>query len=198
MAGGWRPVHDERRGGRVGSLSVPPLVARARATARELGFEKSCRDEDGALLHVLAARRGIERVGEIGTGTGVGTAWLASALAPGTLLYTAELDATRAAAAMSLLTEDPDVHVLAGDWREVLPPHAPFDLIFVDGGHAKDDPDAVLRLATPGATVVMDDFSADWEGPDPRRERWFAHPRVTVVELGTGANARVIVAVVRR
>ncbi len=96
-----------------------PAVARARATARELGFEKSCRDEDGALLHVLAARRGIERVGEIGTGTGVGTAWLASALAPGTLLYTAELDATRAAAAMSLLTEDPDVHVLTGDWREV-------------------------------------------------------------------------------
>ncbi len=56
----------------------------------------------------------------------------------------------------------------------------------------------MLGLATPGATLVMDDFSADWEGPDPRRERWFAHPRVAVVELGTGANARMLLAGVRR
>ena len=174
------------------------LVVRAQAAARELGFAKSCRDEDGLLLHILAAGRGVERVGEIGTGVGVGTAWLASALAPGTPLYTAELDATRAAAAMSLFAEDPDVHVLTGDWREVLPTHAPFDLIFVDGGHAKDDPDAVLGLATLGATLVMDDFSADWEGPDPRRERWLAHPRVAVIELSTGANARMLLAGVRR
>jgi predicted O-methyltransferase YrrM len=65
---------------------VPPLVARAREAAAERGFEKSCRDEDGMLLHVLAARRGIARVAEIGTGTGAGTAWLAAALAPGTPL----------------------------------------------------------------------------------------------------------------
>ena len=166
--------------------------------ARELGFEKSCRDEDGALLHVLAARRGIERVAEIGTGTGVGTAWLASALRPGVPLYTAELDPDRADAAKALFAADADVHVLAGDWRDVLPEHAPFDLLFVDGGRAKDDPDAVLGLAAPGATVVMDDFSADWEGPDPRRDRWLGHPRVTTVELGTGGDASCVVAVVRR
>lgn len=88
--------------------------------------------------------------------------------------------------------------MLAGDWRAVLPPYAPFDLIFVDGGHARGEPDAVLGLAAPGATLVMDDFSADGQGPAPRRERWLAHPRVTTVELGTGGNARVLVAVVRR
>ena len=44
----------------------------------------------------------------------------------------------------------------------------------------------------------MDDFSADWEGPDPQRDRWLAHPRLTAVEIGTGQNARAIVAVVRR
>ena len=64
-------------------MTLPPLVARAKAAAEALGFDKSCRDEDGMLLHVLAGRRGIERVAEIGTGTGVGTAWLASALPPG-------------------------------------------------------------------------------------------------------------------
>ena len=45
---------------------VPPLVVRARGVAEALGFSGSCTDEDGALLHVLAARRGILRVGEIG------------------------------------------------------------------------------------------------------------------------------------
>jgi predicted O-methyltransferase YrrM len=198
MAHARRPVHDHRRGRRVGTLSIPPLVVRAQDAARANGFAKSCRDEDGALLHVLASRRGVERVAEIGTGTGVGTAWLAAGLAPGVPLFTAELDPRLAAAAAEVFADDPDVHVLEGDWRVVLPAHAPFDLMYVDGGRAKDDPDAILGLATPGATIVMDDFSADWPGPDPRRTRWFAHPRVTATEIGTGGNAGAIVAVVRR
>ena len=179
-------------------MTVPPLVARARAAAEAKRFEKSCRDDDGRLLHLLAGRRGVERVAEIGTGTGVGTAWLAAGLAPGVPLYTAELDADLARVAAEMFREDPDVHVLEGDWRTVLPPHPPFDLIFVDGGRAKDDPDAVLQLAMPGATVVMDDFSSDWQGPDPRRERWFGHPRVVATELGTGGSSSVVIAVVRR
>jgi predicted O-methyltransferase YrrM len=177
---------------------VPPLVARAKATAEALGFEKSCRDEDGALLHVLAGRRGVERVAEIGTGAGVGTAWLASALPPGSPLLTAERDERLARAAAERFADDPDVDVLHGDWREVLPAHAAFDLVFVDGGRAKDDPDAVLALAAPGATLVLDDFSADWQRPDPRRDGWLAHPRLAAVELGTGQTARAVVAVVRR
>jgi predicted O-methyltransferase YrrM len=171
---------------------------RARAAAEAIGFEKSCRDEDGRLLHLLAGRRGVERVAEIGTGAGVGTAWLAAGLAPGVPLYTAELDRDLARAAADVFDADPDVHVVHGDWRDVLPPYAPFDLVFADGGRAKDDPDAVLGLAMPGATIVMDDFSADWHGPDARRERWFAHPRVATAELGTGGTASVLVAVVRR
>jgi predicted O-methyltransferase YrrM len=179
-------------------VTVPPLVARAKATAEALGFAKSCRDEDGLLLHVLAGRRGVERVAEIGTGTGVGTAWLASALAPGVPLVTAERDERFAAAAAELFADDQDVDVLHGDWREVLPAHAPFDLIFVDGGCAKDDPDVVLALAAPGATIVLDDFSTDWGRHDTRRESWLAHPRLTAVEIGTGETAQVVVAVVRR
>ena len=179
-------------------MDVPSLVARARAAAAELGFERRCRDEDGRLLHVLAGRRGIERVAEIGTGTGVGTAWLASALPPGVALFSAELEPQLARTAATLFADDPDVHVLTGDWRVALPPHAPFDLLFVDGGGAKDEPEAVLGLAAPGATIVMDDFTAGRDGPDPRRARWFSHPRVVAVELGTGGDARAVVAIVRR
>ena len=48
-------------------METPPLVARALARLEPRGFEKSCWPEAGALLHVLAARRGISRAAEIGT-----------------------------------------------------------------------------------------------------------------------------------
>lgn len=179
-------------------MTVPPLVTRARAAARELGFTRSSRDDDGRLLHVLAARRGVARVAEIGCGTGVGTAWIAAALPPGVPLFTAEIDPSLAAAACAVFVDDPDVHVLEGDWRDVLPPEAPFDLLFVDGGGARDDVDRVLGLAAPGATLVLDDLTAGHADPDPVRRRWLDDPRLVAVEVGTGAGARAIVAVVRR
>ena len=178
-------------------MTIPPLVVCAQAAAAQQGFTRGCRDGDGALLHVIAGSRGIARVAEIGTGAGVGTAWLASALAPGVRLYTAEWDATLAAAAAALFAEDKDVRVLEGDWRRVLPAHAPFDLVFVGAGEAKDDPDAVLGIAAPGATLVLDDFSAG-AAPDPRRDRWLTHRRLASVMLGTGGDAVALVAVVRR
>jgi predicted O-methyltransferase YrrM len=60
----------------------PPLVRRALELERELGFDRSSIPEVGRLLHLLAAQRGRMRVGEIGTGCGVGAAWIASALPP--------------------------------------------------------------------------------------------------------------------
>jgi predicted O-methyltransferase YrrM len=176
-------------------VTPPPLVSRARAAADRIGRE-GCRDEVGRLLHVLAGRRGVERVAEIGTGAGVGTAWLASALRPGVPLYTAEIDQELAKAAAELFAHDPDAHVLEGDWRVALTWHAPFDLIFVDGGRAKEDPDAVLGLAVAGSTVVIEGFGADESEPDRRRERWSSHPRLAVAEVGTGGDSRVLVATV--
>ena len=164
----------------------------------ETRFARSSRDEDGLLLHVLAARRGIERAAEIGSGAGVGTAWIAAALAPGVPLFTAEREPLLARGVAALFSDDPDVHVLEGDWRDVLPPHAPFDFVFVDAGRAKDDVEAVLAIATPGATLVLDDFSADWDEPDPRRAAWLGHPRLSAIEVGTGTHERIIVAVLAR
>lgn len=179
-------------------MSVPPLVAAARSVADAQGFDGSCSDEVGALLHVLAGRRGVLRVAEIGSGAGVGTAWLASALPPGVPLVTVELDPARAAAVGALFAEDPDVTVLTGSWEAALAPYAPFDLVFVDAADAKDAVDRVLGLVLPGATLVLDDLSSDWEGPDARRTQWLEHPRLASVVLGTGGTAQVLVALVSR
>ena len=178
-------------------MLTPPLVARALALAESRGFERSCRPEDGALLHVLAARRGVSRAAEIGTGTGVGAAWIVSALPPQVPFFTAEIELELAACAAELFAGDPNVTVSVGPWRETLPPEAPFDLLFVDAHDAKDDVDAAVGLLAPGGTAVLDDFWFDPALPDPRRDAWLQHPLLTTIELWVTPERRALVSVRR-
>jgi predicted O-methyltransferase YrrM len=178
-------------------VEAPPLVRRALELAEQTGFERSCSPETGALLHVLAAAAGRRRVGEVGTGVGVGAAWMVSALDPDVPFVTAEADPDRAAAAAELFADDQNVRVLFGDWRETLPPEAPFDLLFVDGADAKDDVEGVLRLLTPRGMAVLDDFTPGRPGPDPRRAAWLSHPELAAVEVATTPATAAIVAVRR-
>jgi predicted O-methyltransferase YrrM len=178
-------------------METPPLVERALARAKAHGLPHSCEPEDGALLHVLAARRGIGRAAEIGTGAGVGAAWIVSALPPQTPFFTAELDPELASFAAKLFADDPNVTVVAGPWRASLPPEAPFDLVFVDADDAKDDVDAVVGLLAPGATAVLDDFWSDPAAPDPRRDAWLRHPLLTTIELWVTPKRRALVSVRR-
>ncbi|MFD2352869.1 O-methyltransferase [Nonomuraea ferruginea] len=114
-----------------------------RATERA-GFAYSCDPGVGRLLAVLAAGLPARaRVLEIGTGTGVGTAWLVSGLTPRTdvTVTTIERDAGRAGLARQ--GEWPGfVEFRTGDALEMLSALGPFDLIFADspyGKHAAGD-----------------------------------------------------------
>lgn len=171
---------------------IPPLVEKALTLAEQAGFTRSCSPETGRLLQVLAGARGLERVAEIGTGTAVGSAWILSALDPDVAFVTAELDEERAQAAATLLAGDPAAHVLHGDWRDVLPAEAPFDLLFADGGRAKAD-EAVIGLLAPGGMLVLDDLTPGYSDPDPVRELWLDHPRLVAVELQVSSREAVIV-----
>jgi predicted O-methyltransferase YrrM len=182
---------------------LPPRVARAVASARDAGFENSCRPAHGRLLSVLAGGIGAGRIGETGTGCGVGLAWLASTASPAAVLTSIEADPDRAALARELFADDPRTTVLAGDWRALLP-HGPFDLLVLDGcGHGKRgdeaiDPAAWLR---PGGLLVIDDFvPADtWpptyaDGTDEARLLWLTHPLLLATEIRTDPDAATIVA----
>jgi predicted O-methyltransferase YrrM len=171
---------------------IPPLVEQALALAERTGFTRSCSTETGRLLQVLAGSRGLERVGEIGTGTGVGSAWILSALDPDVSFVTVELDEGRAGAAAELLRDDAAARVLQGDWRETLPSEAPFDLLFADGGRAKAHED-VLGLLSPGGILLLDDLTPGYADPDPVRELWLGHPRLVATELQVSSREAVIV-----
>jgi predicted O-methyltransferase YrrM len=150
---------------------TPPLVARAYAVARQAGFPltrqeagpgqpSACLPGVGRFLAMLAAgcRGGV--IAELGTGAGIGAAWLASAMPADCTLVTAEHDAGLAAAATALLAGDARIRVLAGDAVTMLAPHAPFDLIFADCGIRDGAAFAALRgLLRPGGRIVMDDVT---------------------------------------
>ncbi len=179
---------------------VPPLVEMALALTERLGFERSCRPEVGRLLHVLAASRGRARLAEIGTGTCVGAAWIVSALPPQTPFFTTEIDSSRASAARELFAADDNVHVLEGDWRELLPPEAPFDLVFFDATkrqRPQADGELVAGLLAPGGIAVLDDLTPGFAGSDPVREFWLGRPDLAATEILTTPGSAAILAVRR-
>lgn len=171
---------------------LPPLVERALELSELAGFTRSCSPETGRLLQVLAGQRGRTRVAEIGTGCGVGSAWILSALDPAVAFVTVELDRQRALEAAELLSGDENAKVVEGDWRKVLPAEAPFDLLFADGGRAKHH-EQVLDLLAPGGSLFLDDLTPGHEGRDPVRELWLDHPRLLAVEVQISPREAIIV-----
>lgn len=176
--------------------AIPGRVQRALDLAAELRFELSCSLEVGRLLRVLAAQvnRGI--IGEIGTGCGVGSAWLLSGMRAGASLVTVELEAVRAKRAGALFQDDPRVRVLHADWH-VLLSLGPFALLFADGARAKQtEPEALLEALGPGGLLILDDFTtpdpwpAERRGPpDPVRDFWLSDPRVASTEVQISPRA---------
>ncbi|MEV5958609.1 class I SAM-dependent methyltransferase [Streptomyces sp. NPDC051987] len=190
-----------------GLPGLPPLVRRALGVARVQGFPYSCRPEQGRLLQVLAGGVG-GRIGETGTGVGVGLAWLASGARDGVRLFSVERDAGRAEAAAEVFRDRPEVTVVRGDWQEIAA-HGPFELLVLDGGGQGkvpgDRPADVERLLVPGGTVVVDDFTPADQWPprfggdvDRARLHWLEHPALRAVEVRLAADLCAVVGTRRR
>ncbi len=138
---------------------------------------------------------------ELGTGCGIGTAWMASGLQveEGAQLFTIDSDVTLTSAVASLFGDWPTINVMTGDWRDALA-RAPFHMIFVDVADAKSSgiSDVVDALADYGP-VLIDDLTpkerwpSDQHGkPDPIREEWLNHPLLDCDEIRVADDHAVI------
>lgn len=174
-------------------------MTRALDLSRQEGFITATRHETGRLLAALAAsRRGT--LAELGTGCGVGSAWLSSGMGDGARIVTVELDPTLAEKVRDIYTDQPGVDVIAGDWT-ALDEYAPFSLLFVDVRDVKRSIDSVAELMEPGGIVVLDDFTPYPAWPpifegrvDVMREQWLTDPRFTAVEVMVAEDSSVLIA----
>jgi len=191
-------------------IDIPEIVQKANALARELNFPlmpegrpagykgppSACIPQVGRLLQVLASGKPDGRIGEQGTGAGVGTAWLASGLRGDAKLISVEIDPTRAHAAAKLFAEYPKVEIRTGDWHIEMSPNEPYDLLFMDamprGDLVPAKWDSVIELVKIGGQIVMDDLTPveqwppEWDGlVDAKREFAFSNSRVVGTEVRT-------------
>jgi predicted O-methyltransferase YrrM len=188
------------------AIKLPELVHRAESLAIAMRFELSSIPEIGRLLAVLVSQWPRGRFAEIGSGCGVGSAWIVTAMGPEATFATVEADEERAGAVSRLFADQPQVRTFHGDWHDVLPSEAPFDLLFFDGGSWKRgdveaESEAALELVAPGGLVVIDDLTPEslwpeeWRGrPDAVREFWLTNPRLRGAEVMTTLKTAAIVA----
>lgn len=172
-------------------------VGAARRAAEVAGFTLSCSDATGRLLRLLAARCRDGLLLEVGTGCGVGAAWIVSGMGPGCRLHTFELDERRAHVARDVLGPLGRVEVHTGDWRAV-DLGAPVELAFVDARSGKwEDQQAIVDRLAPGGVVVMDDLTPqhvlDWDD-DPVRDWWTSHPDLVTTEVLVSPREAVLLA----
>lgn len=182
-----------------GPPAVPELVAKTLNLARQRGFITSTRNETGRLLAALAASRE-GTLAELGTGTGVGSAWLSSGAGPKARIISAELDSALAEEVQSLFADVENVEIICGDWS-TLSQYAPFSLLFVDVREVMANIDALSDLLEPGGIAVLDDFvpSSHWppivDGHvDTIREQWLNDDRFVAVELLIDPDASLLIA----
>jgi predicted O-methyltransferase YrrM len=155
----------------IGGLSIrttpPALTAITRETER-LGFALASLPETGALLRTLAAGRPGGRVLEIGTGTGIATAWLLDGMDETARLVSIDIDATTSAVAARHLCDDPRLTPVVEDGEAWLGKdgHGRFDLIFADAIPGKYQAfEAAWRLLAVGGFYVVDDMSPEPDWP---------------------------------
>lgn len=125
----------------------------------------------GKLLHLLARVAGARAILEIGTLGAYSTIWLARALPDDGRLVSLEVDPHHATIARTNVARAglaARVEIRVGAALDTLPALAseappPFDLVFIDADKRSnvDYLDWALRLARPGATIVIDNVVRD-------------------------------------
>jgi predicted O-methyltransferase YrrM len=148
---------------------IPKLLGPIHKDTDALGFAMSSESRTGALLRVLAASKPGGRLLEIGTGTGVGTAWLLAGMDAAATLDSVDTDEHVLAIAKRHLGGDPRVAFHLGDAAEFLAamPTGQFDFIYADAWAGKfTHLELALSRLRPGGIYFVDDLLPQSNWPD--------------------------------
>ena len=179
---------------------MPGVVVEAKARAARAGFRLSSEDDVGRLLGALAVdvpEGG--RVLELGTGVGVGTAWIVGGLSgvgrSDVEVVTVESDAGLAALAGSASWPS-WVRLVQDDVLSVLGSLGTFDLVFADAQGGKwEGLDRTIGVLRPNGVLVVDDMKPQQWWSDAQRSKQemvrrtlLGHPDLEAIELDLGSG----------
>jgi predicted O-methyltransferase YrrM len=140
---------------------VPAALDAIRRDTDAIGFTMASEPQTGSLLRTLAASKPAGRFLELGTGTGVGTAWLLAGMDAASRLDSVDRDAAVSAVAQRHLGGDPRVtfHVCDGAGFLTRVASQRFDFIYADTWPGKfTHLDLALSLLRPGGIYIVDDL----------------------------------------
>jgi predicted O-methyltransferase YrrM len=187
----------------LGYLRPPRALAAIQARTAELNFDMASEPRTGALLQMLAASKPGGRFLELGTGTGIATAWILSGMDSASTLISIDTDEQLQAVAREALCHDARLKLLSHDgaaflWRQ---PKKSFDLVFADAIPGKHEAlDEALAIVKPGGYYVIDDMLPQPNWPEGHAEkvpalidRLAADPRFVMLPLVWSSGVVVLV-----
>lgn len=182
---------------------LPGILEAILVDTAEIDFGMASEHRTGVLLRALAAAKPGGQCLELGTGTGVSTAWLLEGMDSRATLDSVDNDARAQGIARHHLGHDPRVTFHLSDVAEFLSWIAPrqFDLVFADTWAGKfTNVDEALALVRVGGIYFIDDLlpQSNWpEGHDMKVDRIVAdlgaRPGFTLVKLGWSSGLMMLV-----
>jgi predicted O-methyltransferase YrrM len=172
-------------------VRVPKALEAIERDTAAIGFGMASERQTGALLRALAASKPKSSFLELGTGTGLSTAWLLDGMSACSTLLSIDNDEKVIDVARRHLQGDARVTFYCEDGAEFLTGirGRAFDFIFADTWPGKyDHLDEALRLLNPGGLYVIDDMLPQLNWPEGHAEKVTA----LLEELDTRANLAVV------
>jgi len=157
------------------NLEPPSILLHIAQATEAIGFTMASDPLTGSLLRTLASTKPGGAFLELGTGTGMGTAWLLDGMDAASTLLTLDNDETPVTVACRCLGDDSRVtfHVMDGVafLQQLDDQGQTFDLIFADTFPGKfvalDD---ALRLLKVGGLYVIDDLLPQPNWPEGHQQ----------------------------
>ena len=155
------------------TLPQPPALDAIYRDSAAIGFAMASEAKTGALLKALAASKPRARLLELGTGTGVATAWLLAGMDSDSVLDSVENDPGALAVAKRHLGNDPRVTFHEKDAAGFLSgANTEYDFIFADTWAGKfTHREHALSLLRPGGIYLVDDLLPQPNWPEGHSEK---------------------------
>lgn len=158
----------------LSNLNEPKVLDAIWADTREAGFTMASEPLTCSLLRTLAASKPSARFLELGSGTGLSTAWLLDGMDVQSQLTTVDYDESLLFILRKHLDKDPRLSVVCADGDEFLKSLSgqQFDFIFADTWSGKYRLlEEALELLAPSGIYVIDDMLPQPNWPEGHAEK---------------------------